>query len=360
MMLRNGCAALMIGSLAIACGGKDNDASSSETGSGGSSGTNSSGGQTGPIVTLDDLLAQLPAVACAWYARCPEYQTLIVRIFGDDCVEALAGVYEAIGKPYNERIAAGAVSFDADAAQRCLELYESVSCAPDGLDTDCESVFVGQLQAGDACFDDIECSPGTYCDQSTSCPGLCVPVVQAGETCTSDLECAGELACSFEGVCAEKLPLGAACVSGLDCSSEYCDSEMDVCAERPPYGVKPLGEQCSGLECQSGLYCDIAGDSICKETLSVGQPCASVAFENPCQAGLYCEASAASNEGVCAPMAAIGESCTDSDGCQAGVCDAGTCQRRERLGEPCMTDERCWGGHCVAGACAPTPWCSDD
>src|SRR5262249_38217363 len=111
---------------------------------------------------------------------------------------------------------------------------------------------------------------------TTTGAGTCRAPGQAGEDC-SKLPCATDLYCSrttpTSAVCTALPGLGQSCVSsGGRCAKPYfCNFNGGTQACQQPGG---LGEDCSTVSCDTGLYCDTNGvKRVCKAALPDGSSC---------------------------------------------------------------------------------------
>ncbi len=237
-------------------------------------------------------------------------------------------------------VAAGAVRYDAAAAQQCAAGMAARSCAEllwsgTSPDDPCDRVLSGTVAPGGACGIDEQCAGG-WCNTTAQCQGTCVAYRTAGQSCTGTYEECGP---------------GLACVSG-------------ACAT-PAYGA--AGQPCTAAYpgCQVGLWCD-AGT--CRAEVGVGGSCAASA--DACGGTTVC-GSYATGCTACIPIAHLGEACGSCVGLcgPGGRCDAGSgkCVSEALLGEACVGSSDClipnWcdpaAGTCAAplGAGAPcTAW----
>lgn len=248
----------------------------------------------------------------------------------------------------------GRISFDAQAAARCLEHVAARSCArPEGLSPSeeelagraaCAAIFSGTLTDGDLCAADLECAQGGYCEvepcEEGCCAGACVvPTVAAlGESCSVDFLCEAGAGCVYDeaaqdSLCSRLAGEGEPCAGEVGCAEGLvCDWSTERCVTRGA-----VGDVCTsfgGASCLPGAVCidpEFDGTGRCEALGEVGDPCDGVCREF----GVLCE------EGVCVKAPPPGEPCTPSGGCSASSrCNFNTmiCVANVGEGEPCGSD----------------------
>jgi len=293
-----------------------------------------------------------------------------------------------------DSIAAGRVVFDATTGAACLaqidEIAASGACQLE-LDA-CNTIFVGQVEAGGTCFEQNDCATiGSYCVegdcQEQCCAGSCVSPVAVGSACGNDVPCAADEICDYtpvEGM--ERTCLsgdtGSACGDDGDCDRElYCsggacvgDVGADAACTSDRQCVDPL--LCVGKNLQAGrckltddagddcdtacrgrnLYCDTTGSTggtTGKCTALPDQAGDSCAASRECADPIFCN----STTQICEEPAQQGQSCTpyncaDPFFCSAEIdnTESGTCQAAQPAGRSCSRRN-----HCASSICAVAP-----
>jgi len=258
-------------------------------------------------VSLEHFLAERSDALCRWSVKCG------VLPNAESCVDV--GLFD--WSLLEADMAAGVIRYDAALARPCLEhvnsdAYQSCSYAEDeGWEPACGHVLAGTLEDGETCSSSGQCLPGAWCDTS-----LCGP----------------DAACCT-GTCATPAAVGSACASGWLCEDHaYCDSG-GIC--RP--------EVADGSECTGPWMC--GSSSMCN--------------------------SGESEQGVCVPLALVGEACDPAaQGCADWDtwCNPATerCERASDIGGPCSgydgcllyaycDGSTCWPLGSVGDACAGAP-----
>lgn len=251
------------------------------------------------------------------------------------------------------------------------------TCTPSGQggcqdDSDCgtgecnDGVCSAGPQLGDACTQTYECypvgqcvnnvcveksGPGEACTALDGCvdPFLCVEgtcqimnltcePARAGRRCTWLRVCDDSSWCDlFDGVtCKPRARLGAECETTLLRDVETC-MPGSTCTYDEASGTNrcvalpKLGEPCTG-QCDTGSFCF---GGVCQGD-PVGRRCD---YDNPCPSGLRCH----DDLEVCAPPAAVGESCRDTVDCADGLfCERyDSCQPRKSAGAECNDTSEC-------------------
>lgn len=318
------------------------------------------GEAAGSIESLDELLRQLAASECRGDCGAT-YGSYLEYVYGEECLELYTLIYQTAGATINGSINAGRTSFDAKAAQRCVDALEAEECTE--ADIACEEILVGRVPIGEACRDSSECAGSAYCSSDLDCPGTCVAQGGPGDDCTLfDYDaCEVGLDCVLEdgsdyGVCGRLKANGESCEYYDECQSYNCEATDDGyrCADFPEEFTKGPGEPCDYDEdCELGLYCP---QGSCTPAAALGEACS--VYTIPCSREGYC-ALESGNDGICVKRIPLGGACDDSEQCATGVCDGGECQKHSGLGGPCATDERCFG-MCEDGECAAYPACFEE
>ena len=182
---------------------------------------------------------------------------------------------------------------------------------------------INLVKREEACFA-INCTePGSdcavessFCKNSTRCLDDVCRVNVAGDPCDEDGECDGEFRCDV---------LTSKCVARLG-----------------------VGESCTNDECETTLSCK---NKVCTQGPSkAGDKCTSMFGFDDCPLGLTCSG------GVCVTLPGVGEKCTESGDCAAGlICDLfkDICKKTPKAGEPCVA------GFCSADIFSQEMYCDD-
>lgn len=216
--------------------------------------------------------------------------------------------------------------------------------------------FMQCLDQNGACTSDMECKPGTICQN-----GMCVEVqreCQSNQECPLGWQCQAQ--CNAAG---DPMPGGEG--SGGAEAPIYC----------PSYCVPPTGETCgdTGIVCGPNQVCQaecwvVCADCDCAEGEDCACPCweeckaACVVVDPPrdcwsdyeCGDGYYCQPSndcATPAEPPCDPSS--GEDCA---GRPAPPPCPGTCQPKEQPGYDCKADSDCISADGTQGFCK-IQWC---
>ncbi len=390
----------------------------------------------------DDNLEQLVASLCDWDFKCCTDGELDYRLghFTADAADCTARFVEQVhsndNDPHSPRsdllyvlgyavdlsrsdlnptqVAACAQQVDARACNAPTVPGSFDACEP-GTDPGADpcrldNLFVGTLAPGHECsaalagLGDIECAPGSTCEEVADGDWECVDKGLVGEFCEADSTCDAGLYCDLAtGLCADKSPLSgpcafadatqpdagtetlpcaeglscdpsggtcvASCSLGFDCATDAaCPAEqscvpLDIDALTYTYCAprgQANGDRCdTQRDCADGLHCD--GDA-CATDLGVDEPC--VASEQ-CEAGLYCA-------GVCRVVKNAGETCAGDVECNPSTTvgcitnDDGRACRTAVLSdaERCVPGENAGGNWCSSGLCenlaadaSPLPVC---
>jgi hypothetical protein len=248
----------------------------------------------------------------------------------------------------------GAVQFDGDRAQACVDALGARGCDPTREDNRrtpdaCFDVLRGTLHADAACGIDEECISRSCdvpdCDMAC-CTGTCAgdepPVPGAlGESCAA-AGCQRRLFCDADvDACVALQPLGGFCASSDQCREGfYCDPVGECAAALPAlHAVCTMGCRDEGTRCSETSH-------TCVEVGLAGAPCVDSSECSPlyrCDATLHCSAGLP-----------LGAPCTGTDRCVDidAFCDiplteaVGTCTLPKDDGAPCQTDRQCQGDRC--------------
>lgn len=334
-------------------------------------------------LTIGEFCTQLPDAACDWLVACLGVQRAACPGFG------FMSQLPAICNGAVDEVAAGRLSFDADAGEACLLAHTASDCKVGppppfmrgmifGDPTNpCHGVLTGAVEAGQACYYDAtratdECAAGFCAHDASACPGQCAPFQGLGQSCDARVKCDPTTLFCSGALCAARFTEGAdcssapdGCVAGLACFGGHClapaHAEGDACAVDDQCGIiagaclggtckkkVAAGEHCSGdHNCPDGLGCRVdpaSGDRTCQTPLEVGAPCDT---SDPGSCGsleLVCmppESPDAGTDGRCVAFGAVGEPCTEI-GCgadlwckKASLEDVGVCTARGGDGDSC-------------------------
>jgi hypothetical protein len=322
-----------------------------------------------------------------------------------------------LGTRYDAALESGRLSFDEDAAERCLAAIRDADCrllSPSstahqwGIENDPACRVLRAEEPEGACQLQAECGERAYCHFATTgnCEGTCQPRSGEGEAAFRPEQCAPGLSLSHatgrclrpatEGdVCfaagGGPLPRNGPCGPGLWCNhaSGKCQrtgAEGDACVDAftSPCGASFVcqegrcvrrvgkGEVCRVPEtppglyanvCQGELFCDAEPEQsgTCQERRGEGGAC-----RNPfdCTADLDCLGLSPQSgaTGVCGKRPRPGEACEPVPGTTISNCGLGfgcdgetrTCAPYVRTGERCGAEGLCGdGSRCMEGVCIP-------
>lgn len=225
----------------------------------------------------------------------------------EDAWAARLGALTTVSAPGGHVVideAAIAVCEAALAANDCSAVHDA--CLP------LDRFFVGQLAAGEACRDSVECR------------GVCA--VEFGASCGVCVDCADD-EIYLGGTCVPLLPLGAACDDDDICAQgAVCRADTRSCGDRSRVG----GACAATADCNNGNAC---ADGVCVEPPAVGEACA---LDDICARGAFCSAGvcrASPAEGPCDNGCALNTLCRVDDDGQA------TCT--PTLGATCTSHGQC-------------------
>jgi hypothetical protein len=264
----------------------------------------------------------------------------------------------------SEGLAGVDVSFDAGAAQRCLDALKSalkdchayLNLSDMMLNDTCKSVVSGKSPPGGPCPNQIECAPGAICVThfDGQCKTSCEAAGAIGAACEFSNCVEGAFCDGQSSTCLAQLDEGAACKPG---SSNPCKKGFSCAptaggttgACRAPGAA---GALCASVEdCTSGLICDyLATPSVCAPQKKMGEACSS---SGDCGERLLCVHDSA-GKGTCLPPVALGGSCL-GEGCLLPyTCLNGACTAPAALGDPCP-NKNCFNSYCSpdSGKCEP-------
>ncbi len=298
----------------------------------------------------------LAAVVAAGLAACGGGEDVEPEALGERVVQALCardvrcGVYASaaacerdmrqsrqdtwlgLGTRYDAALESGRLSYDEDAAERCVAAIRDAACRLPplssivylrGLEHEPACQLLHAEQPEGACLLQAECGEQAYCHYTTrDCEGTCQPRSGEGEAAFRPEQCAPGLSLSqANGLCQRPA------------------TEGEVCYVQGGGFVPRV--------CGTGLWCDDASGT-CLRTGAEGDACVDL-FASPCGTSFVCKA------GRCSRRARKGEVCRAPDAtsvlhvneCQEELfCDAdsqqlGTCQERRGEGASCRDPLEC-------------------
>ncbi|HEY4240652.1 MAG TPA: hypothetical protein VGM88_12610 [Kofleriaceae bacterium] len=305
---------------------------------------------SGGSVAIDDFAAAYDRAECTYEVRCGLWGTV------DDCAAARNYVVDA---GVRAAITAGAVDYDGEQAQRCVDELADQSCDTTRDDSvharaTCAAIFVGTLDAGASCLLDQQCE-SQFCDRAdceeACCTGTCVAIPTAtpaedGDSCEGGRSCAAGLYCSRASQTC--VALGG---DGAPCDLGGIEQILEECAPGTECLIAQYGDEtgtCGALPdpnapCTPNGLCGQVGDhcvnQYCVAYLVEGETCA---MDNDCAPSLRCI------DGACA----------------AGVADGGTCEGAHNFcadpHEFCDGSQTCVPQLAVGGACTANMQCATD
>jgi hypothetical protein len=327
------------------------------------------------------LQAALDAETCSFRVRCGYIGASELSA----CESELAGSRTKFPPGYDLVEAADGkrVTFDADAAAKCLAAAKVLGCTVDqqiALANECAAVYGAATAVGGACKADGECVGG-YCDRGagakpTGCAGTCAALLATGGTCDPNApHCAQSDFCdATTKKCTARAGAGGdcggtkpKCLPSLFCKGYLAASGGTPATAGKCAGAGAVGDPCGGsirgdTDCTPGLFCDRSSKTpVCKARLGVGADCASL---RACDDGLACAglvvdlaAGTVTTKGKCAAYLDVTKTCADPaayvTGCPLDtVCDAATkqCVLYGTLGADCSKTG-------TNGACAVDLYC---
>lgn len=300
--------------------------------------------------------ADYEAALCEWATRCDVFETR------QQCRDSL--VWDTIGRfeYLADAVAAGRVTFDADAAEACLDAVRGLGCASEDLSpvlfnagfaaapTSCRDVYVGEVRNYDPCYSSEECAGGDpVCGLPPGCAEMCcvgacrdraAGLPGRGEACTGT--CEADDYCAFDPntgaptVCTARRKAGSDCVDDFNSCAEGLDCVWDdngggaSCTAR-----LGAGELCDFGRCADGLDCYRLNDERrCRTLPDEGEACdasgnypACGRVDNTCQ------------NDRCVKMPGPGEACPNYECVPWAECqnngNGSTCRARPGIGEAC-------------------------
>jgi hypothetical protein len=323
------------------------------------------------------------------------------------------GMWLGLGTRHDAALASGRLSYDEDAAERCVATLRDSDCRlpaltflarQRGIEYEPACQVLRVEEPASTCRLHAECGGEAYCHfPGDGTPeGTCQPRSVEGEVALHPIQCAPGLVLAEPGGRCQRpaeegevcyLPGGAGithpCGPGLWCDQnggtcQRARAEGDACGA---FGTPPCdeslvckeghcgrrsrpGESCRATpvlstlyrnDCQEELFCDAERGELgtCREQLGEGVACRE-SFE--CAGALKCVGpeQAPDGPGFCQEEPGLGAPCARSEypfsGCAKGlVCfeESGRCVPYVPEGERCGPEALCATGPCVNGRCAP-------
>ncbi len=353
-MFRFGSSSILRGGVAVA-------AALTVAGCDSATSSTSSATSTGGPVAIDNLKAELATTMCK-VAECLDQWFSTPT----GCAEMLGGQ----SKDMQEIVwvKAGLVTYDATQARACLTAMANL-CMNEGAEpAACRLTFVGKIEAGAACDEDLLCKTG-WCQKAigSNC-GVCTAPGAAGAACDGGAGCVTGLEC-IQGTCAAtgSVAAGKPCNQDRDCvAGNFCkhSADSDVCVAQAD-----AGGDCNttSLSCKGALVCSADSSTgpgstgKCGTPHKAGEACGNP-FNSDCEKGLVCavKAPSATSPTVvtkCVPRVKAGVACEFTVQCgQDGWCSGGKCAALPKVGEACTTTDT--GSGTVD--CGGTAYCGED
>ncbi|MFP2904002.1 hypothetical protein ACLESD_02790 [Pyxidicoccus sp. 3LFB2] len=293
----------------------------------------------GDAAKPEELGARVVEALCAREARCGVYAS------AEHCERDLRQwdweTWLGLGTRYDAALESGRLSYDEDAAERCVAAIRDGDCRlpalsfvahQRGIEYEPACQVLRAEKPEGACGFQAECGERAYCHYTGGdCDGTCQPRSGEGEAAFHSEQCAPGLELSeTSGTCQRPA------------------EEGEVCVQQEG---GPLPRTCG-----AGLRCNRDGGK-CQRTGSEGDACVDL-FDSPCGTSFVCK------EGRCGRRAQKGEACRAPDAatslpvneCQQELfCDAdaqalGTCQVRREEGADCRDSLECAEGLDCVGA----------
>ena len=340
-------------------------------------GTDGGSGGTGGAssIPLDDAPAAAANAICAAYVRC--MGPAIGLVFPeDDCVErATYNLQDTVFATMQASIAAGKTIYHADKMPACVAAYEARDCALVGdWPVECADAVEGSVPLDGDCSTLTECAGIAFCDTNLGCPGKCTALRGAGEPCLHGGYCDAGLTC-WSGKCTPLSAAGEACEGntapechlGLLCIGNKKDESVPgKCFPADTLFTSTLDVGCSfdtGPLCLEELHCKVTSDTggVCTGDAANAGPC-SLAIPDQCPAGQFCQLAPMSPDGQCTAIPGPNQPCAEGlllkPPCQAGyLCIEGVCKPMARLGQGCADHVQCYSEYCNNGVCTAPGSC---
>ncbi|MCP3136472.1 hypothetical protein [Pyxidicoccus xibeiensis] len=292
-------------------------------------------------VEQEDFGSRAVEALCEREARCGVYSS------EDACEQELRrwswDTWLGLGTRHDAALESGRLSYDEDAAERCLDALREGDCRlpaltpathGPGIEYEPACRLLRADKSGGDCQSHLECGEDAYCAyaQEATCQGTCKPLGPEGHPASAQHQCAPGL---------------------------FIGEGLQAC-ERPAKQAEPCYEAREGgareRPCAPGLWCDREGSGKCEWTGAVGDACGSPS-DARCGTAFVCK------DGRCARRGREGASCRApgagnlvSTACQQDLfCDgepqeSGTCRKRRAEGTPCRNHRECAGDLGCMGA----------
>ncbi|PCC69381.1 hypothetical protein SAMN02745121_08101 [Nannocystis exedens] len=310
--------------------------------------------------TPENFAGEYEEALCAWSSGCSVFQSR------GQCRDAL--VWDTSGR-FQYLLAAleaDRVTFDAEAAEACLEQVSALACEADLLDRVlfsvgpaaapevCREVFVGKVRNYDPCLNSEECAgdavcgfPPGGCPEGMCCAGACRVLDTGagpkigdpcnGSDCEDDAFCARDPNTFLFTVCTARREAGEGCSDDTGSCAEglYCDFNNFTCKKEVERG----GDCSSGETCAEGLRCYHDGDDgrTCRALPNEGESCSPSNYPPCARFDNYCDAS-----NRCVKKPGPGEACPDWECLPYAECQpnagAQVCILRGSEGSSCGAD----------------------
>ncbi len=428
--------ALIAPLLVAACGTPsrgDTDAGG-ETGEGGGGGGGLGGGAVSMTFSAEAYCTSLTSQACQLAVKC-DNETLFDDRHGGDlvaCKAALMPECTAGILPYERGVAAGALNYSGADLNDCLNVIKDAECSAaaqawgllscerggarecdrwflrTALEETCLNVFRGTVVETGACFNDVECAPGHWCNlarcggENKDRPGACERRLPRGEPCsTTPLGCAEGMICAGTNAqfrkckplavqdeeCTLDDPAGGGvskpnCLPPLHCISGTGGQQgggvggsFGTC-QKLSRQLEACGQ--GRAKCEPDSYCDfkstgsIQGD--CQPFKAEEEECKDDADPRQCGAGMYCFATGNAPgmpgrpkpDGRCEKYQDVEGLCVKNhSNCLEGWCPAdapswqGFCEPFKETNEDCSASYQCGSGNeCRQNSATGTKVCA--
>ena len=185
------------------------------------------GGDPAPL-SLDDYRSRNAAVVCERVWSCCDAETRMRFLAGSgmsptaseaECVERFTSLQQPTFDAVELSLSEDTVVYDGALAARCIERFEQYSC------------------------DELASVLGAVDASPAECTTIFRGVTGAGEPCSTSVQC----------------------------ESRFCEVSVGTCR-----ALASEGEPCAGAICETGLFCDPAGEPpVCVRSRAEGEACSS-------------------------------------------------------------------------------------
>jgi hypothetical protein len=256
----------------------------------------------------------------------------------------------------------GRMTFDREAASKCLRGLNLNKCPFDLRYFSCSEAFGPAVEEGEVCASSRDCKNETYCliaSESDQCLGVCT-AVDDGEP---DPDPDPDRNCTDES-----------CPDDQFCDDEWGGSGDCLARKRPDATCDPLLDEKKDPSCVDGYFCSYRTER-CERVVPIGEECSS---HDECGVSAFCEESNDGFRDYCTPHKSEGDDCfrEGDDACRPGVpCINDTCGWNDdfsyceadeecRPGSRCLRDDGGFTGQCVpedhgddGDQCDSDDWC---